>query len=479
MPGRIQDRHILAISGASIVLALAAVSGVHWLATVLALGSLALLAAVNPTWLVAAVVLSIPVQDVVMLPFVRGSITVTQLLLFALFIGWGALFWRRRIWLDSVVVGFLLVVAAYAISFIAVESPGLWFQETYRWAVAGVFYIVCRSVVTDWSAVRLAIAAMAIGVVGVSVGALWQAISLNGPEHFLAGGTIRVYGSFGTPNTMAAYLEMTVPLLIACVPIAWWGPNRDRFHRIEQWLMLAAIAVGGVVIALTQSRGGALGMIAALAVIWIQLTGRTRLITAGIAVVALAGFLVTSPGQSQVDRFLELRSESSSTEDRSEAAYRAGAGRGALWAAAIDMIEDNPLTGVGAGEFDEHYREYAVSWLERYPRGQAHNVWLQMGAQAGIWGIMAYAWWLAASLWSVITARRRVDSRPEYWIITGVLAAFFAYAVHSMVDYLNVLSLGLQLSVLTAIALNLAPEPLTRYRSAYSPTTPEPALCPQ
>jgi hypothetical protein len=48
-----------------------------------------------------------------------------------------------------------------------------------------------------------------------------------------------------------------------------------------------------------------------------------------------------------------------------------------------------------------------------------------------------------------------------------------------MVDYLNVLSLGLQLSVLTAIALNSAPEPLSRYTThrppVHSPVVPEPA----
>jgi O-antigen ligase len=143
------------------------------------------------------------------------------------------------------------------------------------------------------------------------------------------------------------------------------------------------------------------------------------------------------------------------------------------------MISENPLTGVGAGEFDENYREYVPSWLDRFPRGQAHNVWLQMGAQAGVWGILAYAAWYAASTWSIITARRRTQTTAGFWLITGVLAVFVAYTAHSMVDYLNVLSLGLQLSVLTAIALNSAPEPLSRYTThrppVHSPVVPEPA----
>src|SRR5699024_8160063 len=112
--------------------------------------ALAVLALMHPSSVATAVVLSIPVQSEVMLPFVRGEITLTQLLLFGLIAGWGVVFWRRRIWLDSVVIGFLLVLAAYAISFIVVDEPSLWFQESYRWAVAGIFYIICRSVIREW-----------------------------------------------------------------------------------------------------------------------------------------------------------------------------------------------------------------------------------------------------------------------------------------------------------------------------------------
>ncbi len=56
---------------------------------------------------------------------------------------------------------------------------------------------------------------------------------------------------------------------------------------------------------------------------------------------------------------------------------------------------------------------------------------------------------------------------------------FAAYTIHSLVDYLNVLSLGLQLSAVTAIALNLAPDPLTRYlpESRRRPLIPYPEQC--
>lgn len=469
-----------------VVAGVLAAVGVHWVGTLIALAAVACVALVRPSLVVASVILSVPIQSAIVLPFVRGEITVTQLMLFGLIPGWLFVFWTRRIWLDSIVVGFMFVVAAYVFSFVVVNSPSLWFQETYRWAVAGVFYVICRSVITAWQDVRLCMWAISAGVVGVSFAALSQLVTDGTPDKFLVGGAVRVYATFGTPNTLAAYLEMTVPILLACFAAYKWGAVANRFSNTESWMFLLAAGLGLSVVGLTQSRGGWIGMAVGCAVLWMNVPGRTKFVVLGASVVLVGAFLLTPPGQSQFDRFLELRDEGAVESNgiiENQSSYDTGSGRGALWATARVMIAENPIVGVGAGEFDEHYREYVPSWIDRFPRGQAHNVWLQMGAQAGFIGIAAYSVWYAASLWNTITARRRCTSAFHRWIITGVLAVLAAYTVHSLVDYLNVLSMGLQLSAITAIALNLAPEPLTRYLPAaqQKPTIcyPEYAACPK
>ncbi|MCA9832472.1 MAG: O-antigen ligase family protein [Thermomicrobiales bacterium] len=437
-----------------------AAGGVHWLITVAALGVVACIALLQPAMVAALVVASIPIQSEVMLPFVRGELTVTQLTLFGLIAGWGVIFWKRRIWLDSVVVGFLCLLAAYCFSFLAVDTPSLWFEETYRWAVAGLFYVICRSVITSWDEVRYSLLAVAAGVLGVSL--------LSIAQIGTGGGSVRVSGTFGTPNTLAAYLEMTVPILLAVLAAARWGSGDRTIGVSEKWFMLAASAIGILVIGFTQSRGGWLGFTAAGVVLWMNVPGRSKFYILGTAAVIGGVFLLTPPGQSQLERFLEIRTETATTDDSEStdlASYDVGAGRGAIWAAARAMIADHPVIGLGAGEFDEHYRQYVPSWANRIPRGHAHNVWLQMGAQAGVIGIAGYSVWYAASIWSLVTARGRTRPSFDRWIIIGVIAVFAAYTMHSLVDYLNVLSLGLQLSVLTAIALNLAPVPLMRYKA--------------
>ncbi|HLU36680.1 MAG TPA: O-antigen ligase family protein, partial [Thermomicrobiales bacterium] len=224
------------------------------------------------------------------------------------------------------------------------------------------------------------------------------------------------------------------------------------------WLAsIVASGAGMLTLGLTQSRGGLIGMVVALVVVLFILPRRLQLATLVAGVVLIGAFLITTPGQSQVQRFIDLFEEE---ETLIKTEHKALLGRGSLWGAAIRMIEDEPLTGIGAGEYDYHYREYTPGWLDRFPRGQAHNGWLQMGAQAGVPGMVAFTAWVAASLGAVAGAIRRAQGEFPRLVAAGAFAILMAFTIHSLVDYLNVLSLGLQLSMITAAGLALSPDPL-------------------
>lgn len=406
---------------------------------------------------VAAVVLSVPLQEAYTVPFVRGDLTYTQVLLAGLVLGWAVTFYRYRIWLDSVVLGFLAIFSAFSISLVAMDDPGLWFGEVYRWAAAAIFFVVCRSVLRSWADIVPSVWAMVAGVLGVSAHAFWQLLNGAGPANFVVGGAMRVYSTFGTPNTLAAYVEFTAPLLIVFSLFGFKSSFRAKIG-LPVWLAsIVASGAGMLTLGLTQSRGGLIGMVVALVVVLFILPRRLQLATLVAGVVLIGAFLITTPGQSQVQRFIDLFEEE---ETLIKTEHKALLGRGSLWGAAIRMIEDEPLTGIGAGEYDYHYREYTPGWLDRFPRGQAHNGWLQMGAQAGVPGMVAFTAWVAASLGAVAGAIRRAQGEFPRLVAAGAFAILMAFTIHSLVDYLNVLSLGLQLSMITAAGLALSPDPL-------------------
>lgn len=420
----------------------------------------AVVAWVMPQAMVAMVVLSVPVQDAIQLPFVQGELTLTQIALFGLFLGWGIGFWRYRIWLDSILMWSLGIMAALIMSFLATEQPGLWAGEFYRWAVAIAFFVICRSVLRDWESIRVVIWAIVAAVAGISAYSLGQFWSTDTNINWVVGGILRVYGTFGTPNPLAAYFEFTVPILLALTLLGLSPVVRERLG-VPLWLGMAASSLFGmIVLGLTQSRGGWIGFAAGMAVIFLLLPFRIKLVSLVLGAVLIAGILITPAGQSQIERFGNVFDE---TESMTGSSYDYGTGRSSLWGAAIRMFEDKPLTGVGAGEFDRHYREYTPVWFDRFPRGQAHNGWLQMAAQSGIAGVVAFTGWIVATLVSLVGAVRRSIDPLARALALGALSIVVAFTVHSLVDYLNVLSLGLQLSVIVAIGLNLNPDPLTVY----------------
>jgi O-antigen ligase len=123
------------------------------------------------------------------------------------------------------------------------------------------------------------------------------------------------------------------------------------------------------------------------------------------------------------------------------------------------MVRAHPWAGVGAGGFNDAYREYTSEWRFRVSRGHAHSGYLQMGAQAGIAGAVTFAAWIGSILLRLIERWRAGRPSTADGRVVGGLATVVAFTVHSVVDFLNVLSLGIQFALVIAIALaSISPE---------------------
>ena len=91
-------------------------------------------------------------------------------------------------------------------------------------------------------------------------------------------------------------------------------------------------------------------------------------------------FLVSSPQTfHRLQTITTANSEQSVTE------------RFLMWQSAINAIEDNPLMGVGLGNYEEEYQEkYILDEAKERYQGHAHNVFLQFWAETGLPGIILY-----------------------------------------------------------------------------------------
>ncbi len=428
----------------------------RWLSGLLLIGALvfgAVAGTCRTIDMLALLAMSVPLQDVGNGEFFGASVTLTKLCLLCLAIGWTCrVAAGGRVPIDSVVWAYAAVAMALGASIIAGSGVLAWAGELYRWLAAAFVFLVAKSEIRERAHVDRMILGISVGVFGVSVHAIRQVMTSDGPPPFVVNGLLRAYGTFGQPNPLAAYLELSLPIVIAItiLPVA----NRRRPALPPFSLLISTIAIAGGIVSLvlTQSRGGWLGFGAAGVVLLLGFPPRARAGVAGGIAAAVAGGLVIGPGGDLADRLLSsfdgggsrvhVTAENWSNEERR-----------AHWRAALDMARASPWTGVGAGGFDNAYREYTSDWRFRVSRGHAHNGYLQMAAQAGWSGLVSFTCWVGVIAFKTTKSWRvegicRADGRA-----LGGVATVVAFGIHSMVDYLNVLSIGIQLALALAIAL--------------------------
>ena len=390
-------------------------------------------------WAPILVMVTVPMQRVALIGHGAAHLTWTQAALAGFFAG---AFVRlaggnMKLRIDGPAVMFGLVVCLYGLSVAVADNTRLWAGETYRWAVAAAFMIVARSYFSSESARRLGVV-LVVGAMAVGAWAAVQVAAAQGPASFVRSGLMRAYGGFGEPNPFAACIwAITLPVVALVV----FGRSLDPIAR---WTAGAGAAIGLAALVLTQSRGGFLGVAAGLCLIGLIALLRMResirlgalLLAGGVIAVGILAIAAAAP-------WMEIGAGTST-------ANWADQERTAHWAAATEMIEARPVTGVGAGQFSEHYRDATHFWRFRVSQGHAHNAYLQVAAEVGLPGLLAYAGLLCAVLGSVIW---RLKSNHEDWLAVGVAAMTTALLVHQLVDYLHVLSLGLLFAGLWAAAL--------------------------
>ena len=142
----------------------------------------------------------------------------------------------------------------------------------------------------------------------------------------------RLAGGVGDPNELAAFLLPALALAAFSLPAA----RRPG----ERLLLVGAILVSGVGILLTGSRGGLLGL-GVMLIAAILLAGPVRpqalCLALAAAVLALGYYSLAAPAEAR-ERVTSFTSSG-------------GTGRVDLWSVAAEASRDNPLTGVGAGNF--------------------------------------------------------------------------------------------------------------------------------
>lgn len=219
-------------------------------------------------------------------------------------------------------------------------------------------------------------------------------------------------------NRIAGAIVILLPLSIALALYGGW--SRRRWPRLL-CILLALANIG--VLALTQSRGGYMAGVAALALLlilrWPRLIYALPLIALGI------GLAIHRVGLGVITDLFSAETVMGGLDARLE-----------LWSRALYAISDFPFTGIGIGTFERVipllYPYFLISPDNVITH--AHNLLLQVAVDLGIPGLIAYLALYINACAIAAQALRRRDLPLTRALAAGSLGCFLAFFVHGLVD---------------------------------------------
>lgn len=327
----------------------------------------------------------------------------------------------------------------------------------------GAFIVAAPTLIENRRDLERIVAALLAVAIFLSLVAVAQRLLDVFTWHAVLGqtGTYRSNATFTDPNNFARFLAVVIPLAVALVLVT--GPR-----RLTVYLALPAIAVGGVAILASTSRAGLMMLaLTTFIILWtVPIATYTRLkltAVAGVALVAMVAALLAFGG-AEADRIREL-SRGVAALGRREYLIRAG------W----EMFKDNPIMGVGAGNFQgallsPSYRDLVPPWAQ--DTTLSHTSIVTVMAELGILGLAAFAFVVVRLATTLRRVYRSTESRFDRLMIGWLAASFVGIFFHSQSE--GRLLEEPYLWVLVAIAIAMETGPAFAARSVPG-TRPDPS----
>lgn len=122
----------------------------------------------------------------------------------------------------------------------------------------------------------------------------------------------------------------------------------------------------------------------------------------------------------------------------------------AHWQAALSMFRHRLWTGVGFGCYEPAYPVFAlINWP--IALGHAHNIYLNLAAETGLMGLLAYLALWGVVLWQTWRVTRCAGGGLMRGLAVGLLGAWTHISVHHLLDNLYVNNVHLHIGVLLGL----------------------------
>ena len=244
-------------------------------------------------------------------------------------------------------------------------------------------------------------------------------------EHFV--GTYQARGVFPHQNSMSMYMGILGGLFLSAFL------NSRKYWR--GWFYLLIFLLAAASLFRSYSRGGILCFpIVCMIVVFFSLMREWRTIKllrlSVLSVIGILGLLVFFP--KVVGRFIEA--PKSSGEMRRNFAI-----------AAMNMIEDKPLVGVGLNNWGikinppypySTHRNPKRGFVETYKDGIVETIYLLVAAECGIPCLLALLGWFAYYIFAALWLIKRLAGTEFFYIPVGVLGGISGAYLQSVLEWI-------------------------------------------
>lgn len=207
------------------------------------------------------------------------------------------------------------------------------------------------------------------------------------PGEAIPGGSL-----LGDPNDLALVLLYPVGLALAVILRIGWRTPLGILCLITLPLLVTAIIM-------TQSRGGALGVIAVVGTVGFFIIRSRLVLIAGCAIAAVGLIIAMDIDGRRSGGAAEFEATGGLDNSAQERLY--------AWEAALNMTTARPLRGVGIKNFPSQFRSYTPVWPGR--RMAVHSTWFGVMAETGLPGLTLFLAMIGALALSIRRALKKLD----------------------------------------------------------------------
>ena len=267
---------------------------------------------------------------------------------------------------------------------------------------------------------------------------MYQIITSNYGQTFMGLAAVQMEKVFETSYTPRLSGPVNEPnvwglVLVAVIPLVIYRIFHERLTLVK-FLCVAILGLLLVIIFNTYSRGAYVGLVIIIGLIMLEKRLKALAVFGGFGLFVILILVLPSK---YLERFqtLTLLSPTSQNGIYQDSSFR---GRGSEVLTGLRMFYEHPLLGVGAGNYNNNYQQYAqlIGIEYRNEEREPHSLYVQLLAETGILGTIAFLGIVVSLLGGLDKSIKAIKHLPsgQAWLpwISAIRLSIIAYLVSSL-----------------------------------------------